>query len=317
MMPNANLEISIVCADIVTFAADVAILKYAQGLLGADLAMAQAMKSKPDPAPGEHVWIANRKNVAASQVLFVGVPPVHRFNYPDIRDFAGRALAIVGQEAPSTRQVAMTMHGVTYGLDEREAFLAQLAGLLDAQKKGQLPPFLERITIVEKNASRATRLQQFLDLFLPVRQSFGSGQPAQGNLNTAGQAFNVKPHIFVAMPFSEEMEDTFIFGIQQPVHTAGYLCERVDIMTFTGDILARIMERIETAVLVIADLTGANPNVYLEVGYAWGKGRPTLLLMREGDKLRFDVQGHRCLFYKNINDLAKKLNADLATLPRS
>lgn len=310
-MPKPDLDITVVCADIVSYPADVAILKYAQALLGADLAMAQAMKSKPDPAPGEHVWLANRRNVAAGQVLFVGVPPLHRFNYPDIRDFAGRALAIVGREAPSTRQIAMTMHGVTYGLDEREAFLAQLAGLLDAQKNGQLPPFLEQITIVEKNPSRAARLQQFLDTFLPVRH----GQPMQGNLSTAGQSFNVKPHIFVAMPFSEEMEDTFIFGIQQPVHTAGYLCERVDMMTFTGDILAHILERIETAALVIADLTGANPNVYLEVGYAWGKGRPTLLLMREGDKLRFDVQGHRCLFYKNINDLAKKLAADLKTLP--
>ena len=58
-----------------------------------------------------------------------------------------------------------------------------------------------------------------------------------------------------------------------------------------GHILDRIKLRIETATLVIADLTGANANVYLEVGYAWGKNRPTLLLAKVGDELKFDVRG--------------------------
>jgi hypothetical protein len=116
------------------------------------------------------------------------------------------------------------------------------------------------------------------------------------------------------MPFSEEMEDTFVFGIQAPVNRAGYLCERIDMDTFTGDILTRIKSRIETASLVIADLTGANANVYLEVGYAWGKDLPTLLLIRKGAELKFDVQSQRCITYKNIADLGKKLETDLATL---
>jgi hypothetical protein len=98
------------------------------------------------------------------------------------------------------------------------------------------------------------------------------------------------------------------------VNAAGFLCERVDMATFTGDILTRIKSRIETAALIVADLTGANPNVYLEVGYAWGKDRPTLLLTKKSDELKFDVRGQRCLVYKNIADLAKKLEADLAAL---
>ncbi len=43
---------------------------------------------------------------------------------------------------------------------------------------------------------------------------------------------------------------------------------------------------------MIAVLTGANPNVYLEVGYAWGKGRrPTILVTDDAEDPRFDVQG--------------------------
>jgi hypothetical protein len=312
MIASSDFEIRIVGDNVVTFAADVVALKYAQGLHGADQAMAHALNAKPAPAAGEHIWLAAQNRVAARQVLFVGTPSVFRLNYQDIRDFAGRALAVIGREAPATRYVAMTVHGVNVGLDERESFMAQLAGLLDARKNGQLPPFLERVTIVEKNQGRAARLQQLLDLLPLAPKSAGSS--SQSPLNSAGQQSQHKPHIFVAMPFSDEMEDTYIFGIQQPVHAAGYLCERVDMSSFTGDILGRIKARIETAELVIADLTGSNPNVYLEVGYAWGKERPTLLLIRQDEKLRFDVQGHRCLFYKNISDLAKKLGSDLGQL---
>jgi hypothetical protein len=116
------------------------------------------------------------------------------------------------------------------------------------------------------------------------------------------------------MPFSKELEDVYVFGIQGPVSAAGYLCERVDMASFTGDILDRIKSRIETAALVVADLTGANANVYLEVGYAWGKGRPTLLLVKKGDDLKFDVRGQRRVVYENIVDLSRKLQADLARI---
>jgi hypothetical protein len=74
------------------------------------------------------------------------------------------------------------------------------------------------------------------------------------------------------------------------------------------------MSRIESASLVIADLSGSNANVYLEVGYAWGKRRPTLLLARKGHELGFDVRGQRCIIYENIVDLAKKLHDDLSKL---
>jgi hypothetical protein len=59
--------------------------------------------------------------------------------------------------------------------------------------------------------------------------------------------------------------------------------------------------------VVVADMSGSNPNVYLEVGYAWGKGVPTLLVARDGEELKFDVKTHRCVYYKNISHLRKQL----------
>ncbi len=88
--------------------------------------------------------------------------------------------------------------------------------------------------------------------------------------------------------------------------------ERVDQLSFDGLIIQRIRERIETAKVVIADLSTANPNVYLEVGYAWGRNKPTILLVRDVSELRFDVQGYRCLIYRSIRELEALLSAELA-----
>ncbi len=320
-----NPEIAVECADIVDFACDVVVLKYAQAFYGADKAVASKIADDYEqsiaPRVDEHVLLPSGGKVAARQALFIGVPSLYQFDYGEIRKFAGQAMQILAKDMPSAKHVAMTMHGIGYGLDETECFLAQIAGLLDAFRSRSMPPFLQQVTIVERNQNRAMRLQQVLQEHLPAESTptttyRGESKQPSSRIDAAGAQSNAKSHVFIAMPFCDEMEDTFVFGIQGPVNGAGYLCERADFTTFTGDVLARIKSRIETASLVVADLTGANPNVYLEVGYAWGKDRPTLLIAKSGDELKFDVRGQRCLIYKNIRDLATKLEADLAALSR-
>jgi nucleoside 2-deoxyribosyltransferase len=74
--------------------------------------------------------------------------------------------------------------------------------------------------------------------------------------------------------------------------------------------------RIKTADVVIAELSGANPNVFLEIGYAWGKGRPTILLAKSSEELRFDVRGQRVLKYENLVELRKALRKELKELKK-
>jgi hypothetical protein len=137
-------------------------------------------------------------------------------------------------------------------------------------------------------------------------------EAAEAAIGKAGATF--KPHVFVAMPFKEEMEDVFFHGIQRSVHAIDYVCERIDQESFTGDILERLKVRIEKSALVIADLTDDNPNVFLEVGYAWGKGRPTLFLAKGEAPLKFDVRNHRCIRYRVIHGLEKTLTSQLRDL---
>ena len=75
-----------------------------------------------------------------------------------------------------------------------------------------------------------------------------------------------------------------------------------------------VQNRIRTCSLVIADLTDANPNVYLEVGYAWGCGVPVVLLTRDTSHLKFNVRGQRCLVYGSIRELGELLRAELENL---
>ena len=311
------LEISIHNTDVCITACDVLILKYAQAFYGADSVVSKALvegakkQIQIEPKPDEYVLIPSCGAITAPQVLFVGVVPLRNFEYLAIRSFTSKALRIVSEKLPNVKHVAMTMHGAGYGLDEREAFLAQLGGIMDALAEETTP---SKISIVERDSGRAKRLKNILWETWPEVSSHSKKLIYKASPITAGADSQNKPHIFVAMPFSKDLEDVFFFGIQGPINEAGYLCERVDMVSFTGDILDRIKTRIETAALVVADLTGANPNVYLEVGYAWGKNRPTLLLVKKTDELKFDVRGQRCLAYENILDLAKKLKADLTAL---
>jgi hypothetical protein len=311
------IQVTVEHTDVADFACDALALKYAQSFHGADAIVADALTQgrrwEISPAPGDHVLIQSEGAVAAKKILFVGVVPLFHFDYSEIRSFATRALTILSEESSGTRHVAMTIHGVNYGLDEREAFLAQLGGIMDADKKGVA---VQRVSIIERKADRAARLEAILKETWPQSPTptTMTKPPKESQRITAGAGSLSKPHVFVAMPFSKDLEDVYVFGIQGPVNTAGYLCERVDLATFTGDILDRIKSRIETATLVIADLTGANANVYLEVGYAWGKNRSTLLLAKKGDELKFDVRGQRCIVYENIVDLSKKLQTDLGVL---
>ena len=110
------------------------------------------------------------------------------------------------------------------------------------------------------------------------------------------------------------MKDHYDYGISNAARKAGFLCERADYAHFTGDVFEWVKSRIDACKAVVADLSYANPNVYLEVGYAWGRKKPTILLLRDGDKLTFDTQGQRCLTYKRIKDVEEALHRELTHL---
>jgi nucleoside 2-deoxyribosyltransferase len=73
---------------------------------------------------------------------------------------------------------------------------------------------------------------------------------------------------FVLMPFDYAFHDLYRFGIKEPAGSVGVNAERVDEQLFREGILERIYREIDLADIIVAEMTGQNPNVFYEVGYA-------------------------------------------------
>lgn len=109
-----------------------------------------------------------------------------------------------------------------------------------------------------------------------------------------------RPECFVVMQFTEEYNALFTEVIRPTCEKFGYRVVRADEFYTTGMIIEDITRSINECSMVIADVTPNNPNVFYEVGYAHGIGKPTILLSdRKRDRLPFDISGFRALFYDN------------------
>ena len=121
-------------------------------------------------------------------------------------------------------------------------------------------------------------------------------------------SFQPKPFVFVLMPFKPEFDDIYRYGIKEACEKAGTYAERVDEQIFQGSILDRIYNQIAKADIIIADMTGRNPNVFYETGYAHALGKPTILLTQHSDDIPFDLKHHYHIVYGGrIGNLASQL----------
>jgi hypothetical protein len=322
------IGIEILEADALKIKADVLVLKYAQEFFfGADslafskLALLYKNIERKLPKPNEFLFLESQGSVGADFILFSGVDGLLNFRYKEIRSFSFSSLKHLAETKADAQHICFTMHGANYGLDETEAFESEIAGMVEAIAKGLYPSNLTKISIAEIYEPRAKRLKGLLRELLPegvIRVENKDGISERSirtvQLSQAGINSEDKPLIFVAMPFDKKMEDIFHYGIRNAVNNAGFLCERIDEVIFTGDILDLIKRRIGKARLVIADLTSANANVYLEVGYAWGLGIPTVLIVQDAQELKFDVKGQKCIIYSGIRELEEKLSKELLGL---
>jgi hypothetical protein len=323
-----GIKVSVIHGDAFQIKADSLVLKYAQATYGLDRDIEREFENLGEtitskfPKIGGYYFTDSKKITNTKSIIFIGVPTLRQFGYKEIREFGRKALISLASSDPSIERILMTIHGPGYGLDEIEAFESQLAGILDSISSGDFPDHLSEIIFVERSEGRAIRLQNVLNgLFpsfeIPTQKSGGVKQLKETSAETlraAGYGSDSKKKIFVAMPFATEFDDCFHYGIQGAVNSCGYLCERADLQSFTGDVMDFVKERIATSDFVIADLTTANPNVYLEVGYAWGLKKKTVLLVKDPKELKFDIRGQRCLPYTSIKDLENKLKNELTNL---
>lgn len=109
----------------------------------------------------------------------------------------------------------------------------------------------------------------------------------------------LKPPCFVIMPFTALHSD-ILWGTMEPViEEAGFLPHRADRSHDLKQIIDDVILLLKEAGVVVADITGTNPNVMYELGYSHAIGKPTIIVCSIGekenieDKLPFDIKGMR------------------------
>src|SRR5262249_49286510 len=99
------------------------------------------------------------------------------------------------------------------------------------------------------------------------------------------------------------------------------VCKSFDIDAIRADDIEQsdkitdvVLENIQSAEFLLADLTGARPNVYYEVGFAHAIGKRPILYRKAGTPLHFDLSVHNVPEYQNIKELREKLRRRLEAI---
>lgn len=88
---------------------------------------------------------------------------------------------------------------------------------------------------------------------------------------------------------------------------------RSDLIFDNSRIDQKIIEQLDNADLVIADLTKHNPNVFYELGYRYATGKPIIHMIEINDNIPFDVATIRTISYDLHDlDIAKRAKKQLS-----
>jgi len=119
---------------------------------------------------------------------------------------------------------------------------------------------------------------------------------------------------FVVMPFgNEQLNIVYEDFVKPPIENICNLnCERGDDVFGSNVIMDDITRSIEKAKIIVADLTGRNPNVFYEVGIAHTLNKTVLLLAQNIEDVPFDLRHRRVLLYEYSPRGCKKLENEIS-----
>ena len=146
--------------------------------------------------------------------------------------------------------------------------------------------------------------------------------PAPRTPNTAQGQQSESPHIprcFVAYPSSPPDRAESIETAIRQIHDSGV----VDIIGWRNLavggrlMISVICNEIKDRDIFVADVTGLNPNVLFELGYAIALGKPICMISSDRPKYPFDVQHRKIVIYSKqatpseFEDLQERITATL------
>ncbi len=117
---------------------------------------------------------------------------------------------------------------------------------------------------------------------------------------------------FVLMPFHPEFDELYSEVIKPALEDVGYAVSRADSPIDQQNILKHIVQAINEADLIIAELTTSNANVLYELGFCHGLDKPTVMLSQSMDDVPFDLRQYTVQLYdtdfRRIGELKARLS---------
>ena len=105
--------------------------------------------------------------------------------------------------------------------------------------------------------------------------------------------------VFVLSPFKEPFDTIYEDHIRPSVESIhGLNCLRADDIYDNRPIIEDIWRCTNEARILIAELTGRNPNVFYETGIAHTVGKEVILITQSMEDVPFDLKHLRCIVYE-------------------
>ena len=102
---------------------------------------------------------------------------------------------------------------------------------------------------------------------------------------------------FVIMPFGGWFDDYYSSIYCPAIKGANLTPHRVDDLNRPSQIINDIWAYTQMSKLILADLSGRNPNVFYELGLSHGIAKPVILITESIDDVPFDLRALRVLEY--------------------
>lgn len=103
---------------------------------------------------------------------------------------------------------------------------------------------------------------------------------------------------FVMMPFTAPLGDYYAKIYKPAIEKAGLHPVRADAEIFgTGKIIDQVWSGINSAKVLLAELTSRNPNVFYELGLAHALEKPVVLVSSNEADIPFDLKHIRVIYY--------------------
>lgn len=134
----------------------------------------------------------------------------------------------------------------------------------------------------------------------------------RGGVSILKTCFVVSPIGDVESEIRNNADKLYRHIISPVCKSCGFEPVRVDQINDSDSITQTIIDKLVSAELVIADISGQNPNVFYEMGYRKCTNKPIIHLKKKGESIPFDVNTIRTFEYDladldNVEEIKKRL----------